>query len=195
MTRTFPRWLLGALLLALALPVRAETWRVDLIVFRYLGASEETGRPAAPAPAAGVLELDDANALSAAGITVLPEADFRLADHWARLRASSQFRPVARLAWTQNDPPAERGPRLRLRGGARFTPPDAVAAREVHEIDGSLSLRLSRFLHLDANLTYTDPTSGLSWALNETRRMRSDELHHLDSPRLGIVARVVKWGP
>lgn len=181
-----------------AFPARADTWRVDLIVFRYLGSVDEAGQlPVAPG-LRGAIELDDAQRLSAAGITLLPDADFGLADHWSRLKASPQFRPLIRLAWTQNDPPSDNGPRLHLRGGTKFALADegGLGVREFQEVDGTVALHLGRFLHLDADLLFTaaGDTPG-SWRLDERRRMRSEELHHLDSPRLGLLVRVGKWLP
>lgn len=190
----FLRAALAMLALLLALPAQADTWRVDLIVFRFLGSAEEQGQPPASPKLDAAIELDDAARLASAGITLLPEKDFALADHWNRLRGSSQFRPLIRIAWTQDNPPSTGGPRLHLRAGDKFTLNDAVlGAREMQEVDGTVGLNLSRFLHLDTDLIFTqagEPPS--SWMLDEKRRMRSEELHHLDSPRLGVIARVIK---
>lgn len=180
------------------LPAHADTWRVDLIVFRYLGSADEAGQlPLAP-DLRRAIELDDGPRLSAAGITLLPDADFGLADHWSRLKSSPQFRPLIRLAWTQNDPPPDNGPRLHLRSGAKWALAESggLGAREFQEVDGTVALHLGRFLHLDTDLLFTE-TGDVpgSWRLDERRRMRSEELHHLDSPRLGVIVRVGKWNP
>lgn len=184
--------------LLLALPAHADTWRVDLIVFRFLSSIEEKGRsPQAPG-AVDAIALDDAARLSAAGITVLPEAEFGLSAQWDKLKASPQFRPLMKLAWTQNDPPPENGPRLRLSTGPKlkFKDEQGLGEREFNEVDGSVALHLGRFLHLDADLLYTvGGETPQTFRLNESRRMRSDELHHIDSPRLGVLVKVVKWGP
>lgn len=187
-----------ALLLCLCFPLAAaaETWRVDLLVFRYLRDVDERGIPPAAVNTRGAIELTDAQSLSRAGITLLPEAEFALEDQWRALRASPQFRPLIRLSWTQNDPPARGGPRLRIQGGEKLVvaDPSGFGARELNEIDGSVGLNLGRYLHLDTDLMYSAPgAEPLSWALSEPRRMRSEELHHLDSPRLAILARVVRW--
>ena len=206
--------LVALALLAVAVPAHAETWRVDLIVFRFLGGIDEQGRLAQAPSLLNAIELDDAAALSAAGITVLPDAEFALAGQWDKLKSSPQFRPLIRIAWTQNDPPPENGPRLRLIAGNKLKVRDedglgqglgpglrpgqvlGQGEREFNEIDGTVALHLGRFLHLDAAMIFTaldEPPQ--SWILSESRKLRSDEAHHLDSPRLGIVAKVVKWGP
>lgn len=184
------------LVLCAPLPALAETWRVDLLVFRYLRDIDEQGTLPTTPDLRGAIELTDTQALSRAGITLLPEDAFGLQDHWQSLRVSPQFRPLIRLAWTQNDPPAKGGPRLRLKGGETWVAPDAsgLGAQELHEFDGSVALHLGRYLHLDTDLIYTAPGSEpMSWTLSETRRMRSEELHHLDSPRLAILVRVERW--
>ena len=191
--------LFGALLLLFVVPARAETWRVDLIVFRFLGGIEEAGRLPEVPDLQGAIELEDTGALSAAGITVLPESEFGMSDQWSRLKSSPQFRPLIKVAWTQNDPVPTGGPRLHLHSTTKLKLRDAqgLGEREFYEVDGTVALHLGRYLHLGADLLLTTSTGDetRAWRLREERRMRSDELHHLDSPRLGILTRVSKWGP
>lgn len=191
--------LASALLVALVtIPAQAATWRVDVLVFRYLRATEESGvSPTAPS-VIGAIELDDEAALSAAGITLLPESEFALEEQWGHLRRSPQFRPLLRLAWTQNDPPKANGPRLHLKSGEllKIAAEEGFGEREFSEVDGTLALSLGRYLHLDADLVYTVAgEEAASWRLEESRRMRSEELHHLDSPRLGVLAVIKRWVP
>jgi len=187
-----PRSLVSALVLLLSLlgasaPARAETYRVDLILFVDLWASgSEAGAAPAAANIRNAIDLDDVSKLRAAGIELLPEDQFALLDQWQHLRYSKQFKPLLRLAWTQKDPPQERGPALRLKIGgnaADGTPP---------MVDGSVALLLSRYLHVDADLQYV--SEGQAWQLDERRKMRRDEVHHLDSAKLGILAQVSKPG-
>ncbi|HET8882859.1 MAG TPA: CsiV family protein [Solimonas sp.] len=172
------------LLLALAAPVHAETYRMDLIVFVDRYAATEAGTPATLPDLAGAILPDNPAALQAAGITLLPDAAFGLQSEWQRLRNSKRFAPLVRLASTQADPPSANGPALRVRWGA----PSPTGTTPV---DGRVMLLIvNRYLTLDADLLYTAGTS--SWRLDTRRRMRRDELHHLDSARLGILARVTK---
>ncbi len=187
---------LAAVLLALcSLPAQADTYRVDMIVFQNLYGSS-AGSPTLVNPAADAIALTDTARLGAAGIRILPEGDFTLQDQWARLRSSQQFRPLARLAWTQVNPPAERGPSLQLRQGTPFTiyDPQGQSSYLATPLDGSVALRLSRFLHLDVDALLNEPRGGgaVSYRLNDRRRMRRDELHHLDSPKLGVLAKVTR---
>lgn len=187
---------LAATLLALcSFSARADTYRVDLIVFQNLYAGS-AGGGAMRAPAADAIALDDATRLSAAGIRILPESDFALQDQWARLRGSAQFRPLVRLAWTQTDPPSEGGPSLQLRQGSVFSVTDAqgLGSFLTTPVDGSVALRLSRFLHLDVDVALNEARGmgAVAYRLKDRRRMRRDELHHLDSPKLGVLAKVTK---
>lgn len=179
--------------LLLALPAAAETYRMDLIVFLDIyGSGSEAGEPAATPELQGAIDPDDVGRLHAAGINVLPDAQFALTQEWQRLRNSKQFKPLLRLAWTQQNPPGERGPALRIAYGKPQVVNDeqTLGAWSLREVEGSVALLLGRYLHLDADLLYNE--SGRSWRLHERRRMRRDEVHHLDSPRLGILARVTK---
>ncbi|HEY1078232.1 MAG TPA: CsiV family protein [Fontimonas sp.] len=187
---------LAAVLFAVcSLPAQADTYRVDLIVFQNLYGSG-AGSPPLVNPAGDAIALTDTARLNAAGIRILPEGDFALQEQWARLRSSQQFRPLARLAWTQVDPPAERGPSLQLRQGTPFTINDAQGQSSflTTPLDGSVALRMSRFLHLDVDALLNESRGGaaVAYRLNERRRMRRDELHHLDSPKLGVLAKVTR---
>lgn len=164
------------------------TYRVDLIVFVDLWhADAEAGAPAGAPNLQGAIRPDDVAALRAAGIEILPDEQFGLDDEWKHLRYSKQFKPLLRLAWTQRNPPEDRGPAIAISAG-ESTDPTSPAARA----EGSVALRLSRYLHVDADLQYVE--NGLAWKLDERRRMKRDEVHHLDSPRLGLLARVTRVG-
>lgn len=189
------RW--AAVLLALTTgSVAAETYRMDVIVFLDLSiAGEAGGAPLAPS-VGHVLGLENQAALAAAGITVLPEEQFGLQEQWQRLRNSKRYRPLLRLAWTQADPPAERGPALRLRLGQAQAvgSADGFGAQALSPVDGSVAMLLNRYLMLDSDLVYTVPVASgyQSYPLRERRRMKRDELHYIDSPKLGVIARVSK---
>jgi hypothetical protein len=174
-------------LLGASAPAQAETYRMDVIIFVDLWASgSEAGSPPDAVSQKGVIDIDDVSALRAAGIEILPEDQFGLMDQYNHLRYSKQFKPLVRLAWTQKDPPQERGPGIRIRIGGTAdgaTPPT---------VDGSIAMLLSHYLHLDADLRYQQ--DGQSWSLDERRKMKRDEVHHLDSAKLGILAKVSKIG-
>lgn len=189
--------LVAAALLLFAVPLaRAEIYRVDLIVFLDKSAPGEQGRGYDLPDLSHSINLDNAADLKAAGISVLPEEKFALNNEWQHLKLAKSYQPLMRLAWTQENPPAERGPALHLRWGSTLiiNDPGSMTTGLVSPVDGSVALLLGRYLHLDADLIYSQKTeTGVaSYRLREKRRMKRDELHHLDSPRLGIVAKVSK---
>ena len=191
------RSLAAVLVLTLALPATAaETYRMDVIVFLDLSVTGEAGGALTQPDVGRALALDNAAALSAAGITVLPDEQFGLQEQWQRLRNSKRYRPLIRLAWTQRDPPAERGPALRVRLGQAQVAgsADGFGAQAVSPVEGSVAMLLNRYLMLDSDLVYSVPVGGnyQSYTLRERRRMRRDELHYIDSPKLGMVARVTR---
>lgn len=188
----------AVMLATLSPPALAETYRVDLIVFLDKYASGEAGHAAQPS-AEPAIALDDGVALAAAGITLLPDAQFGLQEQWNHLRSAARFQPLVRLAWTQKDPLSDRGPALKLRQGPLLNVFDPVTASAYTQaqVDGSVALLLNRYLQIDADLRYTVPAGDgfTQYDLRERRRMRRDELHHLDSAKLGIVAKVSRVEP
>lgn len=185
--------LLCALALLLPGAAQAERYRVDLILFAdKTGTGGESPEPPRMPELKAALEPADTAQLRAAGIELLPDERFGLVEEWKRLRNSRNHQPLLRLAWLQKDPPAERGPRLRLRWGSPAPELAAGGGPPVYPVDGSVALLVGRFLHLDADLVYSmlgpDGTPG-SYRLQERRRLRREELHHLDSPKLGLLVR------
>ena len=69
--------------------------------------------------------------------------------------------------------------------------PDRTRAVRSSTVSGTLKVRLGRFLHLESQLVFTDEESGESYRLSESRKMRSTELHYVDNPRFGLIARIL----
>lgn len=186
------RLLTGALLACAASLVHAETWRVDLLVFAHEDlAGGETGTEARPLTAEDAIPLDDRARLEANGIRILSPENSRLNAQWRRLQNATAFRPLLRLSWLQRNPPQRGGPTLLLRHGQPLLSMDGAPIRQ---LEGTLRLTLRRYLHLDADLRWSERGSeaGLlrSWPLREQRRMRSETLHYLDSSRLGLLVEI-----
>ena len=185
--------ILTLLILLAPFAAQAETYRVDLIVFldKSGGGGEWGRRPALP-DMRRALEPDNTGALRAAGITLLPPEQSALNSEWQHLLNAKRYQPLIRLSWTQASPPEDNGPALHVRWGE----PLGGDASGISPVDGTVALTAGHYLHLDANLLYTQSTgdSHVSYRLRENRVMRRDELHHLDSPRLGVLAKVSKVG-
>lgn len=191
----------------------AEAFRVDLVVFldqNYQRGSPNQDTEAARLPAlTGAIDMDDTAGLAAAGVELLPEADTRLAEVWNRLGNAKRFKPLTRMAWIQQSPPESGGPKIRLHYGdllpiePAFDEPtldptapgeDDGGAAQVFALDGTITLLLGRFLHLDVDLQYAQHQDGTvaGYFMRESRRLRSGELHHLDSPRFGVITKITR---
>jgi Peptidoglycan-binding protein, CsiV len=76
--------------------------------------------------------------------------------------------------------------------------PVRVTASNPAELDGTIRFYMSRFLHLDVNLLFRDMTAAGSsdpnaavYRLSELRKVKSQETHYFDHPRLGVLVRVM----
>jgi hypothetical protein len=192
-------------LLFLPLGALAARYRVDVIVFLDNGGySTEKPRPFRPVDVSQALE-PDAAALTGTPIQLIPDSAFGMEDLWRKLRTSRRYQPMVKLAWLQTDPPADRNLLLHVHAGAplnlTLAPASAPggnaqpSAQPPQTLDGTIGLRLSHYLYLDADLSFTQPLPDgtyASYRLKEVRRMKRDDLHQLDSPHIGVLARVTK---
>lgn len=69
---------------------------------------------------------------------------------------------------------------------------DAWYSIDNGRLSGLVRLTRGRYLHLDADLTVRDARDGAPYRARFNRRMRSDELHYVDNPRLGILIRAAR---
>ncbi len=110
--------------------------------------------------------------------------------------------------WLQPVPARESPEPLYIQAGAL---PDGE-----RQLRGTMSLTLGRYLHFHARLLYREPGFGLApvfapqsaqsaapthakvpvqevdgfMVLDESRRMRSEEIHYLDHPKFGVIVRI-----
>jgi Peptidoglycan-binding protein, CsiV len=153
--------------------------------------------PTAAEQAAKLL-ADHQTQLQARSYKFEPSNTFLLASEDGRLQRSNVYRVVFHRAWIQPVPDRDR-----LR-------PVLIQIRETSggppRIEGIIGVTRGRYLHLDAKLWYAVHTNQaavdsigadepLYMELREERRMRSGELHYLDHPKLGVLARVDPIAP
>jgi len=72
--------------------------------------------------------------------------------------------------------------------------PVRVMATNPAELEGTIRFFMSRHLHLDVNLLFRDVAAGsgnVVYRLNEQRKLKSQETHYFDHPRLGVLIRVM----
>ena len=135
-----------------------------------------------------------------------------LIDHAQKIRNSGEYRLLRHFAWRQPGLDARSTRAIRINVGKginvyipqeytqynRFVPAAtgptfSEGSREITTttVSGVLEVSLGRFLHLDARLVYTDPDTGRSYRLDQSRKMRSRELHYIDNPKFGMLVRII----
>jgi hypothetical protein len=136
---------------------------------------------------------------------------FRLQRAANRVERRGLGRVLFHGRWLQAVPPREAPDPILVVGGEALNAPLAG-----DELVGTVGVTLGRFLHFKADLFFHGPGLGLEPAgaamdangeslllaappaktttgymsLSESRRMRSEELHYLDHPKLGLVVRI-----
>lgn len=156
---------------------------------------------------AAVAEFE--RALTAMSNRWLDAETFLLAPDARRVQRSGLGRVLFHGKWIQDVPPRESPDPILIQGGQQLVFPTPV-----HELEGTVGVTLGRFLHFRADLFFHAPALGVEpiagalsaagrevldpapplvpsyMQLSESRRMRSEEIHYLDHPKLGLVVRI-----
>jgi hypothetical protein len=75
--------------------------------------------------------------------------------------------------------------------------PVRVVGNNPAELDGIIRFYMSRYLHLDVDLLFRQTASGgdqgsdVVYRLTEQRKVKSQETHYFDHPKLGVLVRVM----
>ncbi len=155
-----------------------------------------------------------------ARLDVLPPENFRLQAEALRIAKDSNHELLLHTGWRQAGLTREQSIPLRIHapsddGSSINADPGREAdtvlnAAPSTRLDGTLRLILARYLHLEADLNYfaaeempqgqgffslfaSEQTEKPVYRLNETRRMRSRELHYLDHPMFGVIALITPY--
>ncbi len=109
-----------------------------------------------------------------------------------RIRRVPNLRVIWHGRWMQPTPARDAGEPLLLQMGPQ--------SNSLHSLEGTLQITLGRYLHFQAELwrpAQGPPASesGEQGAfphvtLNQSRTMRSNELHYLDHPEIGVLVRI-----
>ena len=202
--------LLGQIIFPATAQAQAKDYQIEVVLFENL-------RPGAAAgatlhvPRLGNSINVTGDKAAELGYALLEEPTM-LIDHVDKIKASGQYRLLRHFSWRQPglDDKEARGIRVytgraikvfipdNYRQYDRFIPASTgptfeEGAREISTttLSGTLKVRLGRFLHLDARLVLTDPETGRSYRLDQSRKMRSRELHYIDNPRFGMLVRII----
>jgi len=175
----------------------------------------EAERPGSRAPDAdSTLPIEDTElaeipTYEQAGLVLLSREDYVLNDVYERLERLDAYRPIMHTAWSQ--PTLEKADTMPITLRRLGNPP--------LRLEGSISLYLSRFLHLVVDLSLAErapirpvaeenrvrsfgdnqPRFGIDrefvsptvyYRIEEDRIVRNGELRYYDHPRFGVVAKI-----
>lgn len=112
---------------------------------------------------------------------LLEESELTLTESYGRLDRLQAYEPVMHFGWTQPTYAEELTTSIPLHAFGR--PPATL--------DGSLTLYLSRFLHLVVDLQLdAEEEQPTFFRINENRILRNGEVRYFDHPRFGVIAKV-----
>ncbi len=202
--------LLSLFLMSFSHAAHAIDYLIDVVVFENMAAAENVS----PGP------LYYPKLTSALGLTSdraeslgfqLIEDDLSLSEEAEKIQQSGSYRLLKHFAWRQPGLDNNAAKAIRVNLGrtmsmyipdntdsyTRFVPgsaqPQANRTRKLTTttVNGSLKVRLGRFLHVDALLVFTDIENGRSYRLTQSRKMRSREYHYIDNERFGLLVRIL----
>ena len=206
--RISPCLLLIATMLG-AIPVHAKDYLIEMVIFET-----KTGRKLSAGglyfPKVGKSIRLNSEAAATAGFLRI-EDGLSLSKNASSMASSGRYRVLRHMAWRQPGLDEESAVAVRINLGdpstvylpenlqpyEQFIPASLTPAvewpREVSTftINGTIKVRLGRFLHMETLLVFTDPETGQGFRLAQNRKMRSRELHYIDNPRFGILTRIL----
>jgi hypothetical protein len=177
-----------------------QSYDVELLIFRTLNPNaspEEWNMEAAAAGQRLAIPEDEPEPAVASApppptttnFPALAPGRFKLTGIYDTLRRSRNYQPLAHFGWTQ--------PGYARNDAKVLTINSMVPAGS--GIVGQVALSRGRYLHLTVDLVYDaagaagEPAQ--RFVMRQSRRMRSNERHYLDSPRFGVIAIVTPSSP
>lgn len=175
-----------------------QSYNVELLIFRNLSGNETP--ESWPIEAAGTeqpqaIQDDDLGATEAPAPTAptvsfpsLPASRMKLTGVEEALRRSRAYQPLAHIGWTQ--------PGF-ARDAAKYLSVGSLVPGS-SGLQGQIALSRGRYLHLTLDLVLDgagapgEPPE--RYVLRQTRRMRSNERHYIDSPKFGVIAVITPVG-
>jgi len=212
MTSTWVNRYIMPLLLCLLFPagvLQAKDYRVEIVLFEHVNGGADIQAGLSYPKLRNALGLDS-DAAANAGFTEI-DYGYELNEAADKIKASNRYRLLRHFIWQQPglDRKAARAVRINVGRVSSMYVPQSLASdgkfiaaspapepgrdREIRTttVNGSLKVRLGRFLHLESHLVFTDADRQTSYNLFQSRKMRSRELHYIDNARFGLLARIV----
>ncbi|HEY5809901.1 MAG TPA: CsiV family protein [Povalibacter sp.] len=171
-----------------------QSYDVELVIFRNLSGGstpEDWGKELNATGQSTPLSDEDGSGISVAAESAPPATatetfpelaagKMKLGTLADTLRRSRNYQPLAHFGWTQPGFP---------RTEAHYMSIDSQGAAG-SGLSGRVALSRGRYLHLTLDLVLEPAGSGEHYVLRQTRRMRSNERHYIDHPKLGVIALV-----
>lgn len=202
--------LLMLLLPASQASAQDKTYLIEVIMFENMAEAKKAGSGQLyfPRMRSGIgLNSDKAAEL---GFALVDEAK-SLDEAAEKIKASGSYRLLRHFAWRQPGLDNKNAQAIRISVGKtmplylpedlqpykKFIPasaqPTPSRTRQITTttVNGTLRVRLGRFLHLDAHLVFTDVDNQKSYRLSQSRKMRSREFHYIDNPRFGLLVKIL----
>lgn len=154
---------------------------VELVIFRNAGGGGSPELGAVTNNAKSAEEDGESADPSApeASFPKLPPERYKLSSIYEALKRKGGYQPLAHIGWTQ---PATG------RDTTRFVSLSALGLDS--GVSGRAALARGRYLHLTLDLSYQPAGDSTRYVLQQTRRMRSTEIHYLDHPKFGVIALI-----
>lgn len=155
--------------------VAQNRYQVEVIVFEHLSASEARIRQDQRPDWEAAVRPDDADTDS---FTAVSSSGFRMAGVYRVLRSSQHYRPMVHRAWLQD-------------GLSDVRAQPVLIASDNGQIEGTVRLRKTRYLHVDVDLVYPIGTDRYA-RLQQSQRLKLKELHYFDHPLFGAIVQVTR---
>lgn len=171
------------LILAVQPATAAKRYQVEVIIFEHLNVNdggeawpEQDSRPRWDDSLAIFSHAEDSR------FTPLSSARYKMAGIYRVLRSSRGYRPILHIAWEQVGLPSSRAQSVYVES-------------DNGQVEGTIKLEQSRFLHIDMDLIYPFGSSEGEYArLDERRRLKLKDLHYFDNPVFGAIVQVTRAG-
>lgn len=173
-----------------------QSYDVELLIFRNLSGKESAEnwgveaatadqKIAIPDDETGAAELPAAPIAQTVTFPALPAAKMKLTALEETIRRSRAYQPIAHIGWTQ--------PGF-ARNAAKYLSVSSLVPG-ASGLQGQIALSRGRYLHLTLDLVYESQGElPERYLLRQTRRMRSNERHYIDSPKFGVIAVITPSG-
>jgi len=150
---------------------------------------------------------------------LIPEDEYRLKTEFKRLQRSNAMQPVIHQAWRQPVTGLKEAKLFYLRTPEPPVTAEAIrgfenfATAEPIKLEGTIRISVNRYLHVEFDLlrrieqsvsylsyeqSFGDMRTPQSQAyrlyrMQDTRRMRSGELHYIDHPLMGVLIKITPY--